>query len=329
MKRFGSCLLAFIALLSCSLAFGASQQVLVVGHKNPDTDAIISAIAVAHLKTQLGVAALPIAQGLPTPETKFVLDAFQLTAPAVQTSVAGRQVFLVDHSDYPLAPDDLKQAELVGIVDHHKLGGMTTDKPIEVWVFPVGCSGTIITRMYEASGTPIPKAIAGGMLAAILSDTVVFKSPTTTAEDRAAATKLAKLAGVEDAEAFGIKMFEAKSALKGIPATTLLKQDMKDFRMNDRKVAVAQLEVMDLSTVLSMKSELLDAMAEYKKNGYHSVLLMLTDIMKGSTNLLVVSDDVAVIETAFASKSMEKSVWLPGVMSRKKQVVPVLEQAFK
>ncbi|HOS85848.1 MAG TPA: DHH family phosphoesterase, partial [Burkholderiaceae bacterium] len=121
MKTINKWLSSLALLLASCVALAAGEPMLVVGHKNPDTDAIISAIAVADLKAKMGVAAVPIAQGLPNPETRFVLETFQLKAPAVQTSVAGREVFLIDHSDYPLAPDDLKKAEVVGLVDHHKL----------------------------------------------------------------------------------------------------------------------------------------------------------------------------------------------------------------
>ncbi|KAF0167146.1 MAG: manganese-dependent inorganic pyrophosphatase [Rhodocyclaceae bacterium] len=328
MKRFSSWLQTVAFALVCGFAF-AADPMLVVGHKNPDTDAIVSAIAVAHLKTQMGVTAVPIAQGQPTPETKYVLERFQLTAPPVQTTVAGRQVFLVDHSDYPQAPDDLTKAEIVGMVDHHKLGGLTTDKPIEAWVFPVGCSGTIIARMYAVADVPIPQSIAGGMLSAILSDTLMFKSPTTTPEDRTTAAKLAMLAGVDDIQALGMKIFEAKSQFKGISAMGLLKQDFKAFNMSGRKVGVAQLEMMDLGMVSPMKNDLRKAMGELKADGYHSVLLMLTDIMKEGTELHALSDDAGIVETALGAKLQSGSVWLPGVVSRKKQVIPGLEKAFK
>lgn len=312
------------------LAALAADPVLVVGHKSPDTDAIVSAIAVAHLKTAQGVPAIAVAQGAPNPETRYVLDTFKLPTPPVQASVAGRQVFLVDHSDYPLAPDDLRKAEVVGLVDHHKLGGLATDKPIEAWVFPVGCSGTIVTRMYLAAGVPIPKEIAAGMLAAILSDTVVFKSPTTTPEDRAAAARLARIAGIEDVQALGMKLFEVKSEVAGVPPMTLLKRDFKAFTMNGRKVAVAQLELMDLATVAPARAGLLEAMATLKAEaGYHSVLLMLTDILKEGTELLVLTDDPGLVKTALGVEPKAGAAWLPGVMSRKKQVIPPLELAFR
>jgi manganese-dependent inorganic pyrophosphatase len=183
--------------------------------------------------------------------------------------------------------------------------------------------------MYAAANQPVPKDIACGMLAAILSDTVVFKSPTTTPEDRATATKLAEIAGIQDMHALGIKMFEVKSDIKGTPVAKLLRQDLKDFDMNGKKVAVAQLEIMDLSALSLRKPELLQAMNEMKLSGYHSILLMLTDIMKEGTELLVLSDDPARIQTAIKATLRDNAVWLPGVMSRKKQIIPDLEVAFK
>lgn len=329
MKSLSLRLVAAALAAACASTAGAAEPWLVVGHKAPDTDAITAAIAVAQLKTKTGQAAVAVAQGAPNPETRYVLETCGLKAPEVVTSVAGRQVFLVDHSDYPLAPDDMKRAELVGLVDHHKLGGLTSDKPIEAWVFPLGSSATVISRMYAAANQPVPKDIACGMLAAILSDTVVFKSPTTTPEDRTAAAKLAEIAGVKDVQALGIKMFEVKSDLKGTPAAKLLRQDLKDFDMSGKKVAVAQLEVMSLEALAPRKAELLAAMAEMKAQGYHSVLLMLTDIMKEGTELLVLSDDPARIQAAIKAAPSDKGVWLPGVMSRKKQMIPGLEVAFK
>ena len=322
-----------LSALALGLAFGATaaaaDPVLVVGHKNPDTDAIVSSLALAHLKSQQGTPAQAIAQGAPNAETRYVLERFALKSPPVQTSVAGRQVILVDHSDYAQAPDDLKKAELVGLVDHHKLGGLATEKPLEAWLSPVGSTATVIARMYAAAGQPVPKEMAGGLLAAILSDTVVFKSPTTTAEDKATATRLASIAGVEDMQALGIKLFEVKSDLKGTPPMQLLKQDLKEFDMSGRKVAVAQLEVMDLGTVTPMKKELLSAMGEFKRGGFNSVLLMLTDVMKEGTEMLVLSDEPARLEVALGMKLQDNAAWLPGVMSRKKQVIPPLEKAFK
>ena len=329
MNRFISRLLALSFIFASSLALAVDRPILVVGHKSPDTDAITAAIAVANLKVQQGKSAMAIAQGEPNPETRFVLDTFKLSAPPVQTSVAGFPVILVDHADYSQAPDDLKKADLVGIVDHHKLGGISTEKPLDVHMAPVGCTATVITRMYNTAGIAIPKDIAGAMLSAILSDTVIFKSPTTTAEDRATAEKLAKIAGIKDMRAFGLKLFEAKSQFKGVSGKELLKRDFKTFNMGGRKVGVGQLETVDLGMLSPRKGEFLKAMQELKSEGYHTILLMLTDIMKEGTDLMAVTDDARLVEGAMKVKLSGDSVWVPGMMSRKKQVIPGLEKAFK
>jgi manganese-dependent inorganic pyrophosphatase len=183
--------------------------------------------------------------------------------------------------------------------------------------------------MYAAAGIQIPKPIAGGMLGAILSDTVIFKSPTTTAEDRSTATALAKIAGVDDAQALGMKIFAEKSQFKNVSAKDLLNLDLKTFVMNGKKVAVAQLETVDLGLLTPRKDELLKAMADLKTEGYHSVFLLLTDIMKEGSDVLLIADDAAIIESALGVKPQGSSIWIAGLLSRKKQVIPQLEKAYK
>ena len=301
---------------------------LVVGHKNPDTDSVISAIAVADLMTKRGVQAKPIAQGDVTPETAFVLDKFGLAKPEVVTSVAGQQVILVDHSDLAQAPADLKDAEVIAIVDHHKLGDVTTSSPLLMWVWPAGCTGTVIKAMYDFYGIEMPKNIAGGLLCAILSDTVIFKSPTTTDDDKVAVEALAKIAGIADYKELGMDMFKVKSAVDGVPAKDLVFRDYKDFDMNGKKVGIGQLEVIDLAMLDKVKADLAAEIKNVKADGRHSVFLLLTDIMKEGSEMLICSDDPGVVKKAFGIDGAE-SVWLPKVMSRKKDVVPKFEAAFK
>lgn len=302
---------------------------LVMGHMNPDTDSIISAIAVADLNNKRGISAKAGAQGEPTPETKFVLEKFGLTAPEVVTDVAGKKMYLVDYSDLAQAPKGIGEAEILGIVDHHKLGDVTTPNPLEIWTWPVGCSCTVIKSMYDFYGVEIPKNIAGGLLCAILSDTVMFKSPTCTDADKKAVEALAKIAGVNDVMALGMEMFKVKSAVEGASMKDLVFRDYKDFDMNGNKVGIGQLEVVDLSILDPVKDGLYEEIIRVKGEGRHSVFLLLTDIMKEGSEMLIVSDDPAVVEKAFGKKPEGKSVWLDGVMSRKKQVVPNFEKAFK
>ncbi len=302
---------------------------LVIGHMNPDTDSIISAIAVADLYTKRGMEAKAVAQGAPTPETEFVLKKFGLTAPAVVDDVAGQKVVLVDFSDLAQAPKGMDSVEVLGIVDHHKLGDVTTSNPLEIWTWPVGCTGTVIKSMYDFYGVELPKGIAGGLLCAILSDTVMFKSPTCTDADKKAVEALAKQCGVDDVMALGMEMFTVKSAVDGASMEDLVFRDYKDFDMNGNKVGIGQLEVVDLSILDSVKEGLYAEITRVKGEGRHSVFLLLTDIMKEGSEMLIVSDDVAVVEKAFGVKPEGTSVWLDGVMSRKKQVVPNFEKAFK
>ncbi|MEG6502496.1 MULTISPECIES: manganese-dependent inorganic pyrophosphatase [unclassified Desulfovibrio] len=305
------------------------MSALVLGHMNPDTDSIISAIVAADLYSKRGMDVTAVAQGAPTPETEFVLKKFGIAAPQIVDDVAGKDVYLVDYSDLAQAPKGMDSATVLGIVDHHKLGDVTTSAPLEAWIWPVGCTNTVLKSMYDFYGIEIPKNLAGAMLCAILSDTVIFKSPTCTPADKKAVEELAKIAGVSDVVALGMEMFKVKSAVEGAPMKDLVFRDYKDFDMNGNKVGIGQLEVVDLSILEPVKAGLQAEIEKVKGEGRHSVFLLLTDIMKEGSEMLIVSDDPSVVEKAFGVKPEGASVWLPGVMSRKKQVVPNFEKAFK
>jgi manganese-dependent inorganic pyrophosphatase len=301
----------------------------VVGHKNPDTDSIASAIAVADLMNKSkGLDAKPAAQGKLAPESAFVLEKFGVAAPEIVTDATGNKIILVDHSDLAQAPDNLAKGEVIGIYDHHKLGDVTTSAPLEILVKPVGCSCTVVKMMYDCAKVEISKPIAGIMLCAILSDTVMFKSPTCTPDDKVAVEALAKIAGVSDCMALGVEMFKVKSSVAGTPIRELVFRDYKDFDMSGKKVGIGQLEVVDLSILDPVKADLLAECKKVKAEGRHSVFLLLTDIMKEGSEMLIVSDDPKVVEKAFGVKVGGDSVWLDGVLSRKKQVVPPFEKAF-
>lgn len=304
------------------------MSVFVVGHMNPDTDSIVSAIAVADLLTKRGVPAVPAAQGEPTPETKFVLEKFGGKAPEIVTDAEGKQIVLVDHSDIAQAVKNLDKAEILGIVDHHKLGDVTTPNPLEIWVMPVGCSCTVIKAKYDFYGIEISKNIAGMMLCAILSDTVMFKSPTCTDADKKAVEALAKIAGVADPMAIGVEMFKVKSNFSATPVDKLVHLDYKEFDMGGKKVGIGQVEAIDGSLFEPVKAAMQAEIEKMQSAGLHSVFLLLTDIMKEGSEMLIASSDASVVEKAFGVKVAGKSVYLPGVLSRKKQVVPPFEKAF-
>ncbi|MDO8692790.1 MAG: manganese-dependent inorganic pyrophosphatase [Sheuella sp.] len=323
-----------IALVSvlCMLlnTVACADPLIVVGHKNPDSDSIFSAISLAHLRSQQGIAAVPVAQGKPNPETQFALDFFGLEAPTLLMKVAGRKVALVDHNHYAQAPDDIRQADIVEIIDHHNLGGVSTAEPIEVLIKPVGCTSTIIWQLYQRANISIPPAIAGGMLSAILSDTLIFRSPTTTDQDRAAAENLATIAHVNDIQKYGQSMFLAGEAdLKTAVIHLLIHRDLKNFEMNDNKIAVAQLMAVSFDLLKDRKEAFLEEMRKLQKEyAYKTVILMLTDIKNEGTELLLIGKNAQHIAQAFNLVLKNDSVWIPGMMSRKKQMIPALEKVF-
>lgn len=302
---------------------------LVLGHKNPDTDSIVSALSAANLYRGRGIDVKTGAQGKPAPETAFVLERFGLTAPEVVTSVAGEEVYLVDYSDLAQAPDDFAKCKLLGIIDHHKLGDVTSDSPVEVFIKPVGCSNTVIKELHDIYGVSIDPKLAGAMMCAILSDTVLFKSPTCTEADKKAVADLAKIAGVDNPLDIGMEMFKAKSNLAGASARDLIFRDFKDFDMSGNKVGIGQLELVSLSLITpELKSQLQDELNKVKAEGRHSAVLVITDIMQEGSELMMCSDNGELIAKALNTQVSDE-MWMPGVMSRKKQVVPNLEQAFK
>jgi len=188
----------------------------------------------------------------------------------------------------------------------------------------------VLFEIYKFYNLEIPKDLAGGMLAAILSDTVIFKSVTTTPRDKSAAETLAKTAGVADVNALGIEMFNAKSAMADSPAKKLVLGDYKPYEMSGTKVGVSQIQLVDLRPAVARKKEFLAAMQEVKKeNGAHSVFLMVTDIMQEATMLYVVTDDKGLVKKAFKQDAKDSELWMPGVMSRKSQIIPPLEEALK
>ena len=301
----------------------------VFGHTTPDSDSIVGAHSLSYLKNQLGEDCVPTRQGEINPETAFILEKFGFEKPLLKTNYAGENVYLIDFMESSQSPEDIAEATILGIVDHHKLGDLKTATPLEMWVRPVGCSNTIVKQMFDYFGVEIPKDLAGMMMCAILSDTVIFKSPTCTKEDTKAVKKLAEIAEIADPKALGMEMFIVKSDVLNDTKRALVLRDFKDFKMADKKIGVGQLEVVDLTVFDNMKEELFEAMAEIKAEGNRdSVLLLLTDIMQEGSQLLVLSDESNKVETAFDITLENNQIWLPKVMSRKKQIIPFLEKQF-
>ncbi len=301
----------------------------IFGHTNPDSDSIIGAISLAYLKNKLGEDCIPARQGDISPETEFILKKFKAETPQLKTSYAGESVYLVDFSDLAQAPKDIKEATILGIVDHHKLGDITTDAPLECWIRPIGCSNTVIKEMYDYHKVEIPKDIAGMMMCAILSDTVIFKSPTCTKIDTKVVKELSVICGIDDYKALAMEMFIAKSAIDGASARNLNTRDYKEFDMNGTKVGIGQLEMVDISALNNRINDLFSDMKLMKQESeLHTIIILLTDIMKEGSQLLVLSDDASRVEKALNTKLQDNQAWLDGVLSRKKQIIPFLQKQF-
>ena len=300
------------------------------GHKIPDSDSIIGAISMAYLQAALGKETKAVRQGDINPETAYILEKFDLETPEYKTSFAGCDLFMVDYNNYTEGPDDLKEANIVGIADHHKLGGLITAGPLDVWIREVGCSNTVIKEMFDYYEVEIPKNIAGAMMCAILSDTVIFKSPTCTKIDTRITKELAAIAGIEDYKEIGLEMFKVKSQVEGVPTRDLVLRDFKNFDMHGNKVGIGQLEVVDLSIFDTIKDDLItDIEALRAESEADTVLLLLTDIMAMGSQILVATKSASTVEKAWDVKIENNQFWLKGCLSRKKQVVPFLEPAYK
>jgi manganese-dependent inorganic pyrophosphatase len=309
-----------------------TDNIYVVGHKSPDTDSVTSAIAYANLKNQLGMKnVVPAAAGEVNNETKFILNRFNLAAPMVLKNAEGQKVILVDHNEIGQAVDNIMKADIVEIVDHHKIGDIQTGKPIYFRNEPLGATGTILSAMYEENKVSISKEMAGIMMAAILSDTVLFKSPTCTDKDKAAVAKLQKICG-EDPQKFGMDMLKAKSDIASKSAKDILMGDFKKFDFSGTKAGVGQIEVMDLKDLVPKRAAILEEMNKMMQGEkLDMVVLMLTDVMKEASDLLFVGNAQAAtgFEKAFQGKLANNSIYKEKCLSRKKQVIPPLEAAFK
>ena len=303
---------------------------LVFGHKNPDTDAIVAAKAYSYLQNKLGADTEAVALGEPNEETQFVLDYFNEPAPRVIKTASNEvdAVMLIDHNEAQQSVADIKDVQVTHVVDHHRIANFETSAPLYYHAEPLGCSSTIILKEFKQHGVEVPANIAGMMLSAIISDTLLLKSPTTTDEDVAAVKELAKIAGV-DYEKYGLDMLKAGTNLASKSDETLISQDAKSFDMNGTQVRVDQINTVDLNEVFDREDGLRAAIEKQnKENGYDLFLLMVTNILNSDTRLLVVGEPQSVVEQAFGKRLEDNKMDLPGVVSRKKQIVPPLEAAF-
>lgn len=303
----------------------------VFGHLQPDTDSTCSAIAFAWFLNQQNIEARPYVLGEISKEAAYLLDYFEVEKPELLSKLTSEdEIVIVDTNNPEELPADINQAKLKIIIDHHKLvAGLSTSEPITVNISPLACTATLIwEQMQKAKLTPSIK-IAGIMLGAILSDTLKFSSPTTTATDKEVAIQLSKLTGVNiDSLAEG--MFAAKSDLSDLSPKEIVLSDSKIISIGKYKLRISNLETTNIKYPLSIKAELQTAMQQIKKEEQlDGFFLFIVNIFENSATLLVNTDfEKNTASQAFSKPFTEETMYLPGVVSRKKQIVPVFEKVL-
>ena len=297
----------------------------VFGHKNPDSDSITSSLVMANLERELGNAdAKAYRLGSLNKETEFILSYLDMEAPVLLESVEdGANVILVDHNSPAESVDNLENAKILKVVDHHKLA-LETSYPLYLRFEPVGCTETILCKLYEENGVEITKEIATLMLSAIISDTLLLKSPTTTEDDKIAVEKLAKIAEI-DYEEYGLEMLKAGTDLSDFSIDEILSLDAKQIDFKDVKSIVNQVITADIDEVMEMKEDLEAGMeAIIDDEDLDLFMLLITDIVNSNSQVIVLGKESSLVEKAYDVELEDNTVLLVGVVSRKKQVVPIM-----
>ncbi|HEK9098388.1 TPA: manganese-dependent inorganic pyrophosphatase [Streptococcus equi subsp. zooepidemicus] len=308
------------------------SKILVFGHQNPDTDAIASSYAFDYLaKKAFDLDTEVVALGDPNEETAFALDYFGVSAPRVVISAKAEgvdQVILTDHNEFPQSISDIREVEVYGIVDHHRVANFETANPLYMRVEPVGSASSIVYRLFKENGVDVPKDIAGLLLSGLISDTLLLKSPTTHVSDHRVAVELAELAGVK-LEEYGMAMLKAGTNLASKSEAELIDIDAKTFELNGNAVRVAQVNTVDIAEVLERKEAIEAAIKEVMASeGYSDFVLMITDIVNSNSEILALGANMDKVEAAFDFKLEDNHAFLAGAVSRKKQVVPQLTESF-
>jgi manganese-dependent inorganic pyrophosphatase len=305
------------------------MTVQVFGHKSPDTDSTGSPIVWAwYLNEIKGISAAPKLLGEPNTEAAFVLKRWNLDKPEIISGVdAGAPVVIVDTNNPAELPANINDADIQAIIDHHKLvGGLETKGPIDITVRPLACTATIMVDLMGHDAAKMPEAIKGAALSCILSDTLEFRSPTTTDHDRAVAEKLAAELGI-DIPSYASELFEAKSDVSAFSDAELLRMDSKEYTVDGKEFRVSVLETTAPKLVLDRKDSLMASMVDVAaEDGADQVLLFVVDILNEEATLLVPNDLVkTVAEKSFGATVTGDTVVLPGIISRKKQIIPNLK----
>lgn len=305
------------------------EEIYIFGHKSPDTDSILSSLVLEAIEKTMGIyQAKAYRLGEINKETKYALDYFGVKAPELLEEVKeGQPVMLVDHNEFGQSVKGIEKAKIIRVVDHHRIANFETSEPLFYMAMPVGCTATILHDMCHVSGIKIDKITAGLMLSAIISDTLLLKSPTCTVKDKEVAEELAKLAEV-DLNTYGLNMLKAGTDLSDFTPEQLISIDSKPFTTNGIKYQAAQVNTASIEDVLKNKDEIEKAMKKFmEENNLDLFVFMITDILENNSQIIVLGKQ-EIAEIAFNVKLENNTAFLSGVVSRKKQIVPNIDNAI-
>lgn len=303
------------------------EKMLIFGHKSPDTDTICSAIVMENLQKKLGKEVEAVRLGNLNKETEYVLNYLGINAPRMIEKVEnGQEVILVDHNEFSQSVDNIENAKIKMVVDHHRICDFQTSEPLYYRAEPVGCTCTILYKLYKENNIEIDKTIASLMMSAIISDTLLLKSPTKTVEDENAVKELEKISGL-NAQVYGLDMLKAGTDLSGFTADELISLDCKVCALKDKNAKVAQVNTADINDMMNRKEEIEQAInADIEKNNLDLFVFAITDIINSNSQAIVLGKNTDIFERGFNKKLEDNTAFLPGVVSRKKQILPVLQE---
>ena len=301
------------------------EKILIFGHKNPDTDTICSSIVMEYIQKKMNEDSEAVRLGEINKETEYALNYFKVEKPRLIENVEENQpVILVDHNEFSQSVNGIEKAKVLKVFDHHRINNFQTVEPLFYYAEPVGCTGTILYKMHKINNIEINETMAGLMLSAIISDTLLFKSPTCTKQDKQAAEELAKIANV-DIETYGLDLLKAGTDWDAFSETELVNLDAKEFEKNGVKVVIAQVNTVSIPDVLKRQEKLEEAMnKEIESKGLNLFVLAITDILNSNSEVIALGNRIDIIEKSY--KLENNRAFLKGVVSRKKQLLPTVDK---
>lgn len=303
------------------------EEMIVFGHKSPDTDTICSAIVMSDLQGKLGKKVKAVRLGELNKETEYALKYLNVEKPEIISEVEnGQEVILVDHNEFSQSANNIENAKIKMVVDHHRICDFQTAEPLYYRAEPVGCTCTVLYKLYKENNVEISEKMAGLMLSAIISDTLLLKSPTKTDEDEKAVKELAQIANL-DYQTYGLEMLKAGTDLSDFSAKELIGLDCKECALSDKKAKIAQVNTADINDMMTRKAEIEETMKkDIEENGLDLFVFVITDIINSNSQAIVLGKETAIFEKGFNKKLEDNTAFLPGVVSRKKQILPVLQE---